>query len=198
MKKTIQPPKESKTKQALLGLYGIIGVTISTFGPFKVPFAESHAKEHWRHALFGIVLVIGLVAGTISLALYLFDANYFKSQMVDYVKTRTQRDLTLDGDIRITFFPKLGLDAGKMSLSQRNSSKNFASIDNAHFYIAWLPLFLKQLQIESVALDGVHANIVRYKNDSSSLDDLLGKDGSMSDIKFEIDSIKLSNSLAYS
>lgn len=194
MKKTIQPPRESRLKQALLGLYGIIGVSVSTFGGFKVPFAESHAKEYWRHALFGIILVFGLIAGIISFALYVFDANYFKSQMVDYVKTHHQRDLTLDGDIRITFFPRLGLDAGKMSLSQRNSSKSFASIDNAHFYIAWWPLVLKQLQIESVALDGVHANIVRYKNGSSSLDDLLNPDGTMDDIKFEIDSIKLGNS----
>ncbi len=194
MKKPIKPPKESRLKQALLGLYGIIGVSVSTFGGFKVPFAESHAKEYWRHALFGIILVLGLIAGIISFAFYIFDANYFKSQMVDYVKTHNQRDLTLDGDIRITFFPRLGLDAGKMSLSQRNSSKNFASIDNAHFYIAWWPLVLKQLQIESVALDGVHANIVRYKNGSSSLDDLLSTEGGMGDIKFEIDSIKLSNS----
>lgn len=194
MKKTIQPPKESRVKQALLGLYGITGISLSMFGGFKVPFAESHAKEYWRHAVFGILLVLFLIAGIISFAFYIFDANYFKSQMVDYVKTHNQRDLTLDGDIKITFFPKLGLDAGKMSLSQRNSSKNFASIDNAHFYIAWWPLVLKQLQIESVSLDGVHANIVRYKNGSSSLDDLLNPEGSMGDIKFEIDSIRLSNS----
>jgi AsmA protein len=194
MKKTIQPPKESGVKQALLGLYGIIGVSISTFGPFKVPFAESHAKEYWRHALAGIVIALALVAGIISLAIYMFDANYFKSQMVDYVKSHNQRDLTLDGDIKVTFFPKLGLNAGKMSLSQRNSSKNFASIDNARFYVAWWPLFLKQLQVEHVDLDGVHANIVRHKDGSTNLDDLFTRDGSLNDVKFDIDSIRLKNS----
>jgi AsmA protein len=194
MKKAIQPPKESRVKQSLLGLYGIIGVALSTFGPFKVPFAESHAKEYWRHALFGIILVLALITGVVSLALYLFDANYFKSQMVDYVKTHNQRDLTLEGDIKVTFFPKLGLDAGKMSLSQRNSGKNFASIDNARFYVAWWPLFLKQLQIEHVDLNGVHANIVRYKNCSTNLDDLFTRDGSQNDIKLDIDSMRFKNS----
>lgn len=196
MKPIKQPPSPSSIKQALLGFYGIVGVTISTFGPFKVPFAESHAKEYWRHALFGLLLIIALFAGIISLALYMFDANYFKSQMVDYVKTHHQRDLTLEGDIKVTFFPKLGLDSGKMTLSQRNSGKNFASIENARFYIAWWPMLQKQLQIESVALDGVHANITRYKNGTTNLDDLFNSEGKLGDIKFEIDSIKINNSSA--
>lgn len=194
MKPSKQPLPASSVKQALLGLYGIVGVSISTFGPFKVPFAEAHAKEYWRHALAGILIVLLLVTAIASLALFMFDANYFKSQMVDYVKTHNQRDLTLEGDIKVTFFPKLGLDSGKMTLSQRNSGKGFASIENARFYIAWWPLLHKQLQIERVALDGVHANLIRYKNGSSNFDDLLATDGSLDDIKFEIDSIKLKNS----
>lgn len=194
--KAKQPPSSSSIKQALLGLYGITGVAVSTFGPFKVPFAESHAKEYWRHALAGVVLVLLLIAGIISLALYMFDANYFKSQMVDYVKTHNQRDLTLEGDIKVTFFPRLGLDSGKMTLSQRNSGKGFASIENARLYVAWLPLLRKQLQIESVALDGVHANLIHYSNGSTNIDDLLTTEASLGDIKFEIDSIRLNNSSA--
>ena len=187
-------PSSSSLKHALLGLYGIVGLSISTFGPFKVPFAEAHAKEYWRHALAGIVIVLVLIAALVSLALYMFDANYFKSQMVDYVKIHNQRDLTLEGDIKVTFFPQLGLDSGKMTLSQHNSSKGFASIENARLYIAWWPLLRKQLQIERVALDGVHANLIRYKNGSTNIDDLLTSEASLGDIKFEIDSIKLKNS----
>ena len=189
-------PSSSSLKQALLGLYGITGVVISTFGPFKIPFAESHAKEYWRHALAGIFLVVMFFVGIISLSFYLFDANYFKSQMVDYVKTHNQRDLTLEGDIKVTFFPQLGLDSGKMSLSQRNSSKGFASIENARFYIAWLPLIRKQLQIERVSLEGVHANIIRYKDGTSNFADLLVADNSLNEVKFEIDSLKIKNSSA--
>jgi AsmA protein len=190
-----KPVASSSTiKQSILGLYGIIGVILSTFGPFKVPFAESHAKEYWRHALVGVVLVLTLLGGIIGLALYLFEANYFKSQMVDYVKGHYQRDLTLEGDIKVTFFPQLGLDSGKMTLSQRNSSASFASIENARFYLAWWPLFKKQLQIEHVTLDGVHANLTRYKDNSTNIDDLLTADTNISDIKFEFDSLKLKNS----
>ena len=194
MKKVNLPRKESKIKQALLGLYGIVGVSLSTFGGFKVPFAESHAKEYWRHAVAGIFLVLAIIAGIVSFALYVFDANYFKSQIVAYVKTHNQRDLTLEGDLKVTFFPKLGLDAGKMTVSQQNSSKVFASIADAHFYIAWWPMLLKNLQIESVALDGVHANVIRYKNGSTNFDDLLDIGGNIGQVKFEINSVKIINS----
>ena len=190
------PASPSSIIRSILGLYGIVGVSLSTFGGFKLPFSESHAKEYWRHAVAGIILVTALIAGIISLALYMFEANYFKSQMIAYVKTHHQRDLTLEGDIKVTFFPKLGLDAGKMTLSQRNSNKEFASIESGRFHIAWWPLLKKQLQIESVALEGVHANVIRYKNGSTNLDDLLASEGNLGDIKFEIDSIKINNSSA--
>ena len=190
------PASPSSIIRSILGLYGIVGVSLSTFGGFKLPFSESHAKEYWRHAVAGIILVTALIAGIISLALYMFEANYFKSQMIAYVKTHHQRDLTLEGDIKVTFFPKLGLDAGKMTLSQRNSNKGFASIESGRFHIAWWPLLKKQLQIESVALEGVHANVIRYKNGSTNLDDLLASEGNLGDIKFEIDSIKINNSSA--
>jgi AsmA protein len=189
-----QVASSSTIKQAILGLYGIIGVAISTFGPFKVPFAESHAKEYWRHALVGIVLLLTLLGGIVGLAVYLFEANYFKSQMVDYVKDHYQRDLTLEGDIKVTFFPQLGLDSGKMTLSQRNSNASFASIENARFYLAWLPLLRKQLLIEHVTLNGVHANLIRYKDSTTNIDDLLTTNANISDIKFEFDSLKLKNS----
>jgi len=189
-----KPPKENPIKHALLGLYGIVGVSLSVFGGFKLPFAESNAKDYWRHALAGIIILLALITGIISLVLYMFDANYFKSQMVDYVKIHNHRDLTLDGDIKVKFFPKLGLDTGKLTLSQRDSNKNFASIDNARFYVAWWPLFIKQLQIEHADLDGVHANIIHYKNGGTNLDDLFTRDGSLNDVKFDIDSIQLKNS----
>jgi AsmA protein len=196
MKPSKKPASPSSITQALLGIYGIVGVTISTFGIIRVPFAESHAKDYWRHAVMGLILIFTLIAGIISLAVYMFDANYFKSEMVDYVKTHYQRDLTLEGDIKVTFFPKLGLNSGKMTLSQRNSKQNFSSIENARLYISWWPILFKQIQVESVVLDGVHANIIRYKNGTSNLEDLFSSEGKLNDIKFEIDNIKINNSSA--
>ncbi|HEU0188016.1 MAG TPA: AsmA family protein [Gallionellaceae bacterium] len=181
-------------KNALLGLFGIIGLSVSMFGLFKVPFAESAAKEYWRQALVAILLILGLIAGVIALFIYTFDANNFKSQIIQYVKEHKQRDLTLEGDIKVTFFPKLGLNSGRMALSERNSSKGFASIDNVRLYVAWFPLLRKQLEVDRITLEGVHANVVRYKDGSSNLDDLLIHDSSLDNTRFDIDGVTIGNS----
>lgn len=178
----------------LLGLLGVVGLVISTFSTVKIPFAETYAKEYWRHALAGLILVLLLIGGIVASVAYLFDANYFKSQIVEYVKANNQRDLTLEGDIKVTFFPSLGLNSGKMSLSQRNSNKEFASIENARLRVAWWPLLRKQLRIERITLDRVRANVIRYKDGSTNLDDLSATDESLGDIKFEIEKIDLRNS----
>jgi hypothetical protein len=93
-------------KNSALGLYGIIGVSISIFG-LKLPFAESFAKEHWRAGLTALLLIILLIPAMIGLFLYWVDANRFKDEIVQFVKVQTQRDLVLQGDLKVTFFPKL-------------------------------------------------------------------------------------------
>jgi AsmA protein len=190
-----QSPEQTRSSGALastvLGVYGVTGMVLSSVSPVKLPFAESYAKEHWRHALGGFVLVLLLLAGAIGFALHLLDPNDFKSQIVSYVKTKKQRDLVLDGDIQVTLFPRLGLDTGKLTLSQRNSSQKFVSVDNARLYVAWWPLFRKQIQVESIVLDGVHANVIRDKDGSTNFDDLLVGADQLGDVKFEVERIRV-------
>ena len=187
-------PEESSLKQALLGWYGVIGMMLGYVSPIKLPFAESNVKAYWRHALGSLVLVLALLTGLVGLALYLVDVNDFKEQIVDYVKTHKQRDLVIEGDIHINWFPKLGLDTGKMSLSQRNSGRKFASVENARLYVAWWPLFTKQVQVERVVLDGLHANLVRHQDGSTNFDDLLTPADWMGEVRFGIEKVRVLDS----
>lgn len=181
-------------KYALLGLYGIIGMLVSTFGLFRVPFAESLAREHYRYAIGGVLIILltlPVIAGVFILS---FNANNYKTEIVQYVKAHTQRDLVLQGDIKVAFFPKLGLDTGKMLLSQRNSAREFATVNNARLYIAWLPLLKMQLVFDHVEIDGAHVNLTRYKDGSANYDDLLIRDGKLAPLNFDIDSARITAS----
>ena len=180
-------------KNSALGLFGIAGVLVSIFG-IKIPFAESFAKEHWRAGLAALLLIILMIPAAIGLFLYLVDTNRFKTEIVQYVKTHTQRDLVLQGDLKVTFFPKLGLDSGKMSLSERNSAREFASINNARLYIAWWPLFKKQLVLERVEIDGIHANLTRFKDGTTNFDDLLIRNEAWSPATLDIDGVRITHS----
>ncbi len=178
----------------LLGLYGVIGLLISTFGPFKLPFAESLAKEHYRYAIGGLLVILLIVPIIIGVFILSFDANHFKTEIIQFVKERTQRDLVLQGDIKVTFFPKLGLDTGKMSLSQRNSAREFAAVNNARLYIAWLPLFRRQLVFDHVEVDGARANLTRFKDGTTNYDDLLIRDENLAPLTFDIDGVRITHS----
>lgn len=188
------PVPAGSLKLAFLGWYGVIGVTLAYITPVKLPFAEGYAKEHWRHALGSLVLMLMLIGGIVSLAFHLLDANDFKSQIVDYVKTHKQRDLMLEGDIHITWFPQLGLETGKLSLSQRNSSLKFASVENVRLYVAWWPLFTKQVQVERVVLDGVHANLLRHPDGRTNFDDLLQPADWMGELQFAVEKMRVLDS----
>ncbi len=181
-------------KKALLGLYGVVGLMISVFGPFRLPFAESLAKEHYRYAIGGVLIVLMILPIAIGVFIFSFDANNFKAEIVQYVKEHTQRDLVLTGDIKVTFFPRLGLDSGKMLLRQRNSAREFASVNNARLSIAWLPLLRRKLVFDHVETDGARANLIRYKDGTTNYDDLLIRDETVSPVTFDIDGMRITHS----
>ncbi|MGB7597268.1 MAG: AsmA family protein [Gallionella sp.] len=181
-------------KYVLLGLYGLIGMLISIFGPFRVPYAETLAKEHYRYAIAGVLVVLMIIPIAFILFILSFNANHFKTQIVQYVKNHTQRELVLQGDIKVTFFPKLGLDTGKMLLSQRNSASEFASVNDARLYIAWLPLLKKQLVFDHVEIDGARVNLIRFKDGTTNYDDLQIQDEKLAPLTFDIDGIRVTNS----
>lgn len=181
-------------KYALLGLYGLIGMLISIFGPFRMPFAESLAKQHYRYAFGAVLIALMIVPLAIIVFMLSFNANHFKTQIIQYVKNHTQRELVLQGDIKVTFFPKLGLDIGKMLLSQRNSASEFASVNDARLYIAWLPLLKKRLVFDHVEIDGARVNLIRFKDGTTNYADLQIRDEKLAPFTFDIDGIRVTNS----
>ncbi len=185
------PEQPGSLKLAFLGWYGVVGTGLGYVLPFKPPFAEGYAKEYWRHALGSLLLVLTLIGGIVALGFYLLDANDFKTQIVDYVKTHKQRDLVLEGDIHITWFPQLGLETGKLSLSERRGGSQFASVENTRLYVAWWPLLRKQVQVERVVLDGLQARLLRHPDGSTNFDDLLEPADWMGELQFAVEKVRV-------
>jgi AsmA protein len=181
-------------KFALLGLFGVIGLLISTFGPFKIPYAEAMAKAYYRYAIAGLLVILFLLGGLIAIAVNVLDPNHFKSQIVRIVQERTQRELVLDGELQLSWFPKLGFNSGKATLSQRRSAREFAAIDSARITIAWLPLLRRQVLIDSAEVDGLRAQLVRFKDGSSNVDDLLKDLASITPSNIDVQGLLLKRS----
>lgn len=141
--------------------------------------------------LLGLAVVLLIVVGIFAAT---FNPNDYKPLIVKLVQEKKQRTLHLDGDIKLAFWPKLGADLGKISLSEHNSNQEFASINSAKVSLALLPLLKKQLVVDTVYVDGVNANIVRFKDGTTNFDDLMSKDEEESEqIQFDVDGVNVTN-----
>lgn len=179
-------------KCSVLGILGMLGVLVSTIGPLKVPFAATLAKTYRRQAIVGLVTLALTTVALVTAVVKLFDPNQFKGPIVRWVHERTQRDLVLDGELSMRYFPKLGIDTGKASLSQRRSAREFASLDNARVTFAWWPLLRRELQIDGLDVQGLRTQLVRFKDGSTNVDDLAADLAILLPAGIALDSLRLS------
>ena len=152
-------------------------------------------KKILKHTALGFVAIVILALTFIAYFAATFNPNDHKQEIIDLVKEDNNRDLTIDGDISLSFWPKLGADLGKVSLSEYKSDKEFASITSAKVALAVLPLLKNSLVVDTIYIDGAKANIVKYKDGTTNYDDLLSTDESKSeDIQFNVQGINITNS----
>ncbi|GMQ87906.1 MAG: AsmA family protein [Gammaproteobacteria bacterium] len=124
-------------------------------------------------ALGGLALLI--VAAAIILPLVI-DPNDFKGEIATVVESETGRTLSMEGDIRLSVFPWLGLDVGPVSLSNAPgfSDQPFASIDAVQVRIKLLPLLSKTLEMDTVVLRGLKVSLETDKHGKTNWSDLAG------------------------
>jgi len=146
-----------------------------------------------KYSLIGVGGLAALLLAAVGIIAATFNPNDYKPLIVKVVKEKKQRTLNIEGDIKLAFWPKLGADLGKVSLSEHNGDKEFASMQSAKVFVAVLPLLKKELVVDTVKIDGVRANIVRFKDGTTNFDDLLSKDESSTQIKFDIDGVQVTN-----
>jgi AsmA protein len=118
--------------------------------------------------ILALIVVVAIVAAT-------FDPNEYKPQIVNLVKERTGRTLTMDGRIGLTFFPKIGAEVERVALSEPNGTRPFARIEEARVALALLPLLSKEVIVDRVTLSGLAVDLVRYKDGRTNFDDLTGQ-----------------------
>lgn len=121
-----------------------------------------------------IFIVVIVIAGLIALGFFV-DPNDYKQEISSQVEKATGRTLTLNGDIKLSVFPWIALELGPLSLSNAAGFKadSFAKVKAAEIRIKLLPLLKKQLEMDTVILDGLVLNLEKSKAGTSNWDDLV-------------------------
>lgn len=113
-----------------------------------------------------IVAIIGLVT--------FINPNDFKPQVIQKVATLTGRQLTLNGDIRWSFFPSLGLQVNDVQLSNAKGfgTEPFAQVKHMEVRSELLPLLKGNIAIDTIVIDGLSLNLIKNAKGITNWQDL--------------------------
>ncbi len=123
-------------------------------------------------SIFAAVLLLIIIA---AVAVPMFvDPNDFKPQIQAVVKDNTGRDLNIEGDIKLSFFPWIGVSTGKLTLSNAEgfSDNAFAEILQSNIKVKLIPLLSKKVEISRIVLKGLSLNLEKDKQGRTNWDDL--------------------------
>lgn len=155
-----------------------------------------------KFSLIGAGAVVGIAVAGAGYLAATFNPNDYKQQIIQTVKQDKRRTLHLDGDIKLTFFPSIGANLGRVSLSEVNSEQQFASVETVRVSLALMPLLSKQVVVNEVLVSGLTATLIKHRDGTTNIDDLLGKEQKTKDDKqpvvFDIASVVIGKTnLAY-
>src|SRR6266849_3330550 len=119
----------------------------------------------------GIVVLIALVIAIVAAT---FDPNKYKPEIAAAVKDKTGRTLAIEGNLGLSFFPSIGIAVGKTSLSEPNSGRIFARLEQAKVSLALWPLLSKHVLVDRVTLSWLALDLVQPKGGKSNFEDLAG------------------------
>ena len=121
-----------------------------------------------------VVVVVVIVGGLFAFVAMTFEPNDYKQEIVDAVKEQTGRDLKIDGDITLTFYPWLGVTTGAVELSNAAgfSPDVFASTERIAVRVKLMPLLSKSLEMDTVEVHGLVLNLAKDENGNTNWDDL--------------------------
>ena len=111
-------------------------------------------------------LVAGILALIIALLAYVMlfvNPNDFKDQLKNVAQQKANVTLRLDGDIRWSFFPWLGLELENIGVALGNDPE-ILQFDRAEFGLAILPLFERKIQVDRVNLVNLSARLNKNAN----------------------------------
>lgn len=125
-----------------------------------------------------IVIVLVLAVAALAAIPFVVDPNDYKDEIASHVEKATGRQLSIQGDIGLSVFPWIALQLGQLSLSNASGFKadSFAQVNSAQIRIKLLPLLKKELEMDTVILDGLVLNLETDKEGNTNWQDLARAD----------------------
>ena len=128
----------------------------------------------WLLAL-GVIALVGAV-----ILVTAADPNDHKDWIEARMEIEMGRHITLDGNISLTLYPWLGLEAREVSIAGADGfgAEPFAYLDHIKVRVKTLPLLREEYEVDTIAVKGAVVNLVRNEQGITNWGDPdAGKDG---------------------
>jgi AsmA protein len=132
---------------------------------------------------FVIAAVALFVVSAVAFRLF-FDPNGFRDKIESAVHESTGRELTIEGDVGLQFFPWLAVEIGRTRLGNAPGYGDgaFAEFESAQLSVLVMPLlFGRELTIGTVAIDGFRLDLHVDDQGRRNWSDLLSSDAPADD-----------------
>ncbi|HHH36774.1 MAG TPA: AsmA family protein [Gammaproteobacteria bacterium] len=116
-----------------------------------------------KFLLLAIALALALLVLGLGALILLVDPNDYRDDIQALVKARTHRELRMEGDLRLSVFPRLSLEIGNATLENAPgfSSHPLLHLDQADIEVRLWPLLRGRLQVTRLTLRGLEVNLER-------------------------------------
>ncbi|MBF0610634.1 MAG: AsmA family protein [Magnetococcales bacterium] len=124
-------------------------------------------------------LLLLLVVAAMALP-FLVDLNNYRDQIASAVKEATGRELQLEGNIKLTVFPWVGVETGKVTFgnAQGFGPQPMFKVESTQVRVKLLPLFEKRLEADRIVAKGLALDLERDASGRTNWQDLVQKPAS--------------------
>lgn len=129
-----------------------------------------------KKLLYLLLCLLLLIGGAAVTAVWLINPEQFKPLIIEQVKAYTGRDLQMQGPIRFTLFPRLGLSLEKVALKNPAGfpAGDTLAFGEASVDLALLPLLDHRVEAGRLKVSGVRLSVITLADGRTNLDGLLG------------------------
>ncbi|KAB1443691.1 AsmA family protein [Pseudodesulfovibrio senegalensis] len=118
----------------------------------------------------------GLILSAVLLLVWLseyIDSKEFRNDFTSALSSAVGREVVLNGELDIAFYPWLGLRAYDLSVANEPgfARESFVHMQDVSVGVRLIPLFSRKLVIRTVLVDGMHVYLMRSKDSRVNWDD---------------------------
>lgn len=115
-----------------------------------------------------------LIAAAILILPRLIDPNDYRDEIDALFERETGRTLLIQGDLRLSVFPWLGVEVGRAQVGNAPGfgPEPFLAFEEAKVKVRLLPLLRREVRLDTLHFDGLRLNLLRRTDGTTNWEDL--------------------------